>query len=157
LNTLAWRKATEEQKESWTASLVKYFLHGIAFSVLYLVLAFVMVFFIAALVMIGFLIGLILGLVILFFALAFINALLTDAIWAIPIKWDPRSLLVHGFILFFALLIVNVPAIIINIIARDTLTAVVLFVVYCFIDGFVAKGIATAWTEEESGEVEKTA
>jgi hypothetical protein len=147
------RKAMEEQKEPWTASLVKYFLHGILFSILYLVLVFVMIFVIAALVMIGFLIGFILGFVILFFILAFVNALLTEAIWSIPIKWDLISLLVHGFVLFFALLIVNVPAIIINIVMRDILTAIVLFVVYCFIDGFVAKGIATGWIEEESGEV----
>lgn len=52
--------------ESPLKSGSKYFLHGIAFSILYLALAFVWVILLVVLVIVGFFIGLIVGLVLLF-------------------------------------------------------------------------------------------
>jgi len=99
------------EKEPWWKSLVKYFLHGLAFSVIFLLLALVWAFILAILVVTGLVIGLIIGLILLLFIIGGLNSFLTDFIWSIPIKTGWKSLLGHGFVLFIALIIVHVPAI----------------------------------------------
>ncbi|MEM3623463.1 MAG: hypothetical protein QXR76_06830 [Candidatus Bathyarchaeia archaeon] len=49
--------------------------------------------------------------------------------------------------MFIALLIVGIPSFIINIIAPDLVTSIIVFVIYCFIDGFVSKKVAGYWEE----------
>jgi|YelNatPaOPRAMG01_1025707.scaffolds.fasta_scaffold03275_14 hypothetical protein len=127
----------------------KYFLHGILFSILFLGLAFFWALILAALVAIGLFIGLIIGLLVLFLIIGGLNVALTDFVWQIPIKSDWKSLLAHGFVLFMALLVVSVPSIIIRLAIPSIVTTIVLFIVYCFIDGFVAKNIAGYWEEED--------
>jgi Ca2+/Na+ antiporter len=151
-----------EAEEPLLTRLGKYFLHGILFSIAYLILTFLMVPVVAGLMVvgsvagsIGILIGLILGLAILIFALAFVNAALTELVWSIPMKANPTSLLGHGIILFLGLLIANLPAIVVNVIMPDVFITIVVFVAYCFIDGYLAMSIATGWTAEESEESEE--
>jgi len=128
--------------------LLKYFLHGISFSGLFLVLGIVWVFIFAVLVIIGFIIGFIIGLLLLFFIMGGLNTVLTDFIWGIIIKSDWKSLLAHGFVLFIALLIVSIPSLIINSSVLNLATLILVFIIYCFIDGFMAKSIAGYWQEE---------
>ncbi len=59
------------------------------------------------------------------------------------------SLLGHGFVLFFALLIAHTPSIIVNLTVPSLATTIVLFVVEAFVDGFVAKNVAVFWEEED--------
>jgi len=140
------------EKEPWWKSLVKYFLHGLAFSVIFLLLAFVWAFILAILVVTGLVIGLIIGLILLLFIIGGLNSFLTGFIWSIPIKTGWKSLLGHGFVLFIALIIVHVPAIIMSSIVPNLATTIVLFIVYALIDGFVAKNVATYWEEESDCE-----
>jgi len=125
--------------------LLKYFLHGISFSFLLLVLAFVWTIIAVALVFIGFIIGLIIGFLVLFYIIGGINAVLTDLIWGVSIKTDRKSLLAHGFVLFILLIIAAIPQFVISFVVPSLATTIVMFIIYCFIDGFIAKSVAGLW------------
>jgi len=128
----------------------KYFLHGILFSILGLVLVFLWAVLLIVLVVIGLFIGLIIGLLVLFFIVGGLNSFLTNIIWNMPVKTDWKSLLTHGFILSILLLVVHVPSMIVSLAAPSIATTIVLFVIYAFIDGLVAKRTAAlGWREEE--------
>jgi len=128
--------------------LLKYFLHGISFSGLFLILGIVWAFIFVVLVVIGFFIGFIIGILLLFFIIGGLNTVLTDLIWGVPIKSDWKSLLAHGFVLFIVLLIVSIPSLIINFIVPSLVALIFMFIIYCFIDGFIAKSVAGYWQEE---------
>ena len=134
-------------EESLWRNVSKYFLHGILFSIIFLVLALVWVFIFALLVVVGLFIGFIIGFIVLFFILGGLNSILTVRIWSIPIKTEWMILLGHGFVLFIALIIAHIPATVINLVVPDLTTTIVLFIVYAFIDGFVAKNVASWWKE----------
>jgi hypothetical protein len=118
-------------------------------------LAIVSAFILVALVVIGFIIGLIIGIAVFFLIMGGLNAFLTDLIWGISIKSNLTSLLVHGFVLFIALLIVAIPSLIISVsIAVPSLAiSITVFLIYCFIDGFVAKNVAAYWQEDYGEDV----
>jgi len=136
------------EKEAWWKNPLKYFLHGILFSIIFLVLVFVWALILVALVVIGLFLGLIIGLIILFFFIGGLNSFLTEFIWSIPIKTRWTSLLGHGFVLCIALILAHIPAMIISVVVPGLATTVVLFIINAFIDGFVAKHVATLWKEE---------
>ena len=122
--------------------LAKYFVHGILFSAMFLVTVFVWAFIFVLLVIGGAFIGLILGFIVLFYIIGEINAFLADLIWDIPVTTDWKSLLLHGFALFFVLTIAQIPSFLVNFIMPSLATTIVLFIVYCFIDGFIAKKLS---------------
>jgi hypothetical protein len=142
----------EEEYYSQKSSLVRYFLHGIAFSVLFSLLAIGWVFILVFLTVIGYIIGLMLGLIVLFFIIGGLNAFLTDFIWSIPVRSDWKGLLGHGFVLFLVLLIVGIPSYLVAIVAPGIVTSIVMFVAYAFIDGYVAKNVGKMWEMEEEQE-----
>jgi hypothetical protein len=119
--------------------LLKYFLHGILFSGIFLAMAFIWAIIFVVLIAFGSFIGLILGFIVFFFIISGINVFLADLIWSIPVKSDWKSLLVHGFVLFILLIIVSIPSLVVNLIVPSLITTIILFIIYCFIDGFVAK------------------
>jgi len=130
----------EEEKEfSWKSLLPKYFLHGILFSGMFLVTVFIWAFIFVLLVIGGAFIGFILGFIVLFYIIGGINVFLGDRIWGISVKSDWKSLLLHGFVLFILLVIVSIPSVILNLKLPSLATTVLLFIIYCFIDGFIAK------------------
>lgn len=137
----------EEEEPPWKTAL-KYFLHGILFSILLLVLGIFWLVIFAVLVAFGFIIGFIIGFFVLFLIVGGLNSFLTDMIWSIPVKTRWISLLGHGLLLFIVLIIVSIPQLIINIVAPNLAVQIVLFVVYAFVDGFVAKRIGGIWEEE---------
>jgi hypothetical protein len=134
-----------EGQLSLSSFLSKCFIHGILFTILLAVLAFFWAFIAVVLVFAGFIIGLLL----LFLIMGGLNATLTDFIWNVPTRTNLTSLLAHGFILFIALILVSIPQILINIYAPSLAATIILFIVYCFINGFVAKSVAGAWEEYE--------
>jgi len=144
------------EKEPWWKSPLKYFLHGLAFSVIFLVLAFVWAFILVILVLIGWLVGLIIGVIVLFFLIGGLNSFLTDFIWSIPIKTKWTSLLGHGFLLFIALIFAHIPALLISLSVPSLATTIVLLIVNAFVDGFVAKNVAAIWKVEEEEEHEES-
>jgi hypothetical protein len=126
----------------------KYFLHGILFSIIFLVLALVWAFVFGLLVVVGSFIGFIIGVIVLFFILGGLNSFLTDVIWAASTKTAWTSLLGHGFALFIILIVAHIPATVVNLVVPGLATTVLLFVVNAFIDGFVAKNVASWWQYE---------
>ena len=128
--------------------LVKYFIHGIAFSILFLILGIVWAFVFAFLVVIGFIIGFVIGLVLLFLIIGFLNSVITSFLW-FEVKMSFWNLITHGFVLFIVLLVVNglsvtVPSLVFPGIAT-TLTTLA---IATFLNGLVGKKIAGWWEEE---------
>ncbi len=133
---------------NWS-DLARYFVHGIAFSFLFLVLAFVLAFILVFLVAVGSFIGLILGFGILLLIVGGLNYVLTEAIWGTTTKTSFWSLLLHGFILFLILLLVNgILVMVPNMVFPSIPTTVITFIVGAFAGGFVGKKVAE-WFEEE--------
>jgi hypothetical protein len=133
---------------NWT-DLAKYFVHGIAFSFLFLVLTFVLLFILVFLVALGSFIGLIIGFGILMLTVGGLNYFLTEAIWGVETKTSFWSLLLHGFALFLILLLVNgILVMVPNIVFPSIATTIVTFIVGSFASGFVGKKVAELFEEE---------
>jgi hypothetical protein len=132
----------------WTV-FAKYFVHGIAFSLLFIVLGLVVLFVTVALVAIGSLIGLIIGLGILMLAIGGLNCFLAEVIWGVHAKTSFWSLFFHGIVLFLALLVVNgILVAFPNFVFPSIATSVITFIIGAFAGGFVGKKVA-GWFEEE--------
>lgn len=144
----------KEKQPSQVSILSKYFLHGILFSVIFLVLSFVWIAIFVGLVFIGLFIGFIIGLLVLFLIIGGLNVFLAWFIWGVSAASDWLSLLIHGFILSLALFVASIPQIFINIIGVNPTITIALFITYCFINGYIAKNVAGYWEgeSEETGE-----
>jgi len=125
--------------------LPRYFVHGLLFSIFGLIIGIVLGVILLGLVVFAALIGLIIGFLILFLVLGAVNKFLMDSIWSIQVNDDWESLLVHGFALAIAFLVVSIPSFIIRLYAASLPTTIVLFIIYCFIDGYVAKAVGSYW------------
>ena len=135
--------------------LAKYFIHGIAFSLLFLLLAIAWIFIFIILVGVGFIIGLIIGLGLLFLIVGFLNSIITVYLW-FDVKMSFLDLLFHGLVLFVVLLIVNGISVTLPSLAFPGIaTTVVTFVVSAFLDGFAAKEVAGRWRQEHKKSVPK--
>jgi hypothetical protein len=114
-------------------------------------------FILGALVFVGLFLGLILGFALLFLLMGVVNSAITSFIWDINIELDLKGKLFHGIVLFIALIIAGIPRELISLFMPGLNTAILLFVLYCFVDGFVAKKVATIWAVQrevpEEGEV----
>ena len=138
-----------EEDRSLGHLLPRYFLHGLLFSLISIILIFVWVFLTVALVFIGSILGLIIGIVLLLFIFGAINTFLMQEIWKVSTRGGLLSLFTHGLVLFLALLLVSIPSLVINLLAPNIAVSVVLFVVYCVVDGYVAKTVGGNWEEEQ--------
>jgi hypothetical protein len=126
----------------------RYFVHGLAFSLMFLVLAIVWVFLLIILVGIGFFIGLIIGLGLLFLIIGGLNSFITSLLW-FEVKKGFWDLLLHGVTLFFVLLIVNaIIQFVPNLILPGIATTIVTFLIAAFVDGLVAQKVARFWEYE---------
>ena len=128
--------------------MAKYFLHGIFFSILFLVLAVAWIFLLLFLTAIGFIIGLIIGFGVLFLIVGFLNSNITSLLW-FEVKTSFWDLFFHGLVLLIVLfisdiIIVTMP----NLAFPATTTRVVTFIISSFIYGFVAKRVARWWAQE---------
>ncbi len=129
--------------------MMKFFVHGLLFSLLFTLLAFAGIFALLVLVTLGSFIGLILGLGILIVFLAVSNNVIVMFVWDFEMKWSFLSLLGHGTVLFIALLVIHVPmALLLSTIFPGTATVVVIFIIGCFIDGAVGKAVAQWWVSD---------
>lgn len=137
-----------KQLPPWS-KLFRYFIHGAAFSILFLILTLIWIFIFAFLIVIGSFLGLIIGFIVLFFFMGGLNTFLTRWIWSTDIRSDWLSLFIHGLGLFFALLIAALPMFFLTgfFLAGTPYSlplSIVLFVPTALINGFVAKNIAFA-------------
>lgn len=127
---------------------VKYFIHGIVFSILLAILAFASTFGFLVLSTVGAFIGLIIGFVLLMLIVGSANAVLTALLW-FPMKFGLWSLLGHGFVLFITLLIVNAIFILpLSLAFPGIATSIVTFTIGSFLYGLVGKWVA-GWFEED--------
>ncbi len=148
--------------DSTERTAAKYFVHGAAFSLLTMVLA--VVWAIVALIMIvlsviggilGILAGGVAALGILFIAIGWLNAQISQYIWKIQVKQKWLSLLGHGFLLFIAIAIAGIPSMIISgmMWAADLFTYVVYtivnFLIYSLVDGYICKRVAEGFPDDE--------
>jgi hypothetical protein len=137
----------EVNQLSLPSKLFRYFIHGVAFSILFLILAIIWIFIFAFLIVVGSFIGFIIGFVVLFFFIGGLNTFLTRWIWSTDIRSDWLSLFIHGLGLFFALLIASLPMFFLFGTPYSLALWIVLFIPYALIDGFIAKNIAFALRE----------
>ena len=138
-------RITEEVK--WWKNPVKYFMHGLLFSVLYLILVFVWALILVVLVAAGAFIGLIIGFVILMFIVGGLNSFLTDILW-FPVKTSWKNTLAHGIVLFIVLLIANVIIVTLpTSVLPSVATSVITFIIATFVDGYAAKNVAGMWKQ----------
>ncbi|MGA2309845.1 MAG: hypothetical protein ABSG57_09905 [Candidatus Bathyarchaeia archaeon] len=142
-------KAALAGKLSWKATLARLFLHGTAFSGLLMVAEIVWIVLTAFLILVGFIIGFILGIVVLLFIIGGLNSFLTEHIWHVSIKRGWKSVLGQGLILLIILAIARIPLLVINLVIPSLVTTTVFFIVYCFIDGLLARRVASYWESKE--------
>lgn len=134
----------EERKDSSLRLLRKYFIHGIAFSLLFLVLGFVWVLIFALLVGLGSFIGLILGFGLLFLLIGFLNSEITKWLW-FDVKTETLSLLFHGLVLFLALLPIDLVFLGMYLAFPYPPFLIVRFLLQTIPYGFIAKKVAGLW------------
>lgn len=146
----------EMKKPKVTWNLAKYFVHGIAFSILFILLAFAWVFIMILLVSLGSIIGLVIGIGLLFLIVGFINMVLGVHLWNIEAETGFWRVFFHGLVLFIILLIANlVTSILPNLAFPGTATLVVTFIITSFLDGVIGKNVASWFGHEivEKGEM----
>jgi hypothetical protein len=139
----------EEIADSLLSLCVRYFLHGIAFSLLFFVLVFFGVFLTFFLVTIGSWLGLIIGIVFILFLIGALNVGLTEIIWGTMVGTGPIRLLAHGVLLLILLGLAGLPSSLVRNISPDLPTTIIMFVIYCFIDGFIARKVALIFEESD--------
>jgi hypothetical protein len=130
----------------------KYFLHGIAFSLLLALLVFLWAFVAGFLVVAGYVIGLIIGIVLLFFIVGGLNIVLTEIIWDVPIRENWQSILGHGLLLSIILVLAGIPSLLVSLYYPSLTVTIILFIVYAFVDGYIARWIAAIWEGSDEEE-----
>ena len=148
---------SEEQNAIHMPTLIaKYFLHGVAYSLLVIGLTFVSILLLVALVVIGSILGLLLGFLIMIMGVGYVNSFLSGYFWNIqtPTKWF--SLLVHGLVLMIAIGFASIPFMILEYLAASlapvffAITILVLFVVHSIVNGYLGKAVASRQGESDS-------
>lgn len=135
--------------------LAKYFIHGIAFSILFLILGVVWAFVFAFLVVIGFIIGLVIGIGLLFLIVGFLNSVITSFLW-FEVKTSFWDLFLHGLALFIILLVVNSIFVTIpSLVFPEIATTLTTLTIATFLNGFIGKKVAGWWEQEYREDIPK--
>lgn len=128
-------------------TISKYFIHGLAFSVLFLILSIAMIFVLAILIGFGFIIGLIIGVGLLFLMVGFLNSIITDFLW-FTVSKSFLSILFHGIVLSVTLIVVNIIFIWApNLVFPNVYVEIITFIIGTFLNGLIGKTVATIWEE----------
>jgi multiple sugar transport system permease protein len=124
-------------------------MHGLLFSTFNFILALVWIVVLASLVIFSAIIGLIITVLILCLIDGAINSYLMKRIWNVSMRTSWTNLLGHGFALSIALLTVSIPFFIISFYSPSWPATTVLFLLYCFVDGYVARAVGRSWQHEQ--------
>lgn len=123
----------------------KYTAHGLAFAILFLIVGVAWAAIFLVLAICGFLIGIAIGLVLYFVLMGYVNSIVTEVLW-FPVKTGLVTCLGHGFLLFLALLPVNLVLFGVQLVVRpDLLVTLMLFVASSPLAGAIAKLVARIW------------
>lgn len=132
------------------SSFGKYFLHGLAFAVLFFIVGIAWVLITVVLVICGLFLGLAIGVVLFFVFMGYVNSFVTEALW-FPVKTGFLSCLGHGFLLFLVFIPLNLIILAIQAFVTPNLAvSFIVFLVTAPISGFLAKGVAGLWRVEPS-------
>jgi hypothetical protein len=88
---------------------------------------------------------LIIGVVLLVFIFGGFNTYLMQEIWKVSIGSNWFTLFTHGLALFLILLLVSIPSMVVSRLTPNVVVYAVMFVVYCFVYGYVAKAVGGSW------------
>lgn len=139
-------EAAEESMQSLAVLVLKYFAHGIPFSLLAVGMLFVAQDFLIMLGPLGF-DGILIILAMLYsfpMVIGVANSLITGFLW-FPVEYSWFGTWVHGGLLFMVLLAIGV-IISLPLLSIPQLASIVIsFIVGAFVDGFIGKQIATIW------------
>ena len=139
---------TTPQKPQENA-LVKYFLHGLVFSIFMMVFVVVWTVLLIFLVIVGMFIGLCFGCCLLFVGIGAMNSYLAEYFWSIITNREWKSLAGHGGVLFIALIFAHIPMFLIELTAGPAafyLMIILSLIVNSFIDGYVGKKVAESFS-----------
>jgi hypothetical protein len=134
--------------------IARYFVHGILWSIAFTFVVLVWISIFVGLLFMGyiawwfFILALVVGFPLLFLLIGLVNSAITNIVWGREVNLGLISNLIHGFVLFIALLIAQIPGSLINGFLPNPVTVVAVFILYCFIDGFVAKSLAAGLVEK---------
>jgi ribosomal protein L37AE/L43A len=146
--TIPTSKMAFAMTPSWKR-IVKYFAHGIAFSVLFIGLEIVWISSSFFLIAIGSILGLIIGILILFLILGVVNSIVSRFVWGFSMKTSTGSIFFHGLVLFLILIAVEIvlllPAL---VFVGNPIVTTVRFIVSCFLYGLIGEKVAENWTED---------
>ena len=150
-----------EERFSLWSSAAKYFLHGLAFSLIlflalevWLIGGFVIIVELPFLRLVGFVVVLIVGFALVLLVLGGLNATLTERIWHVAIDQGWGHVVLQSLLLLLVFFLVAIPGVLANLLTPSWLIpswviGVVNFVVYGFVDGLVAKKVAFVWKSDE--------
>jgi ribosomal protein L37AE/L43A len=128
--------------------IVRFFVHGIAFSVLLFVLEFLWVFSSVFLVAIGSFLGLIIGILLLFLIVGAVNSVVSRFVWGFSMKDSAVSIFFHGLVLFLILLGVEIGLLFPTLVfLGNPIVTALRLIVSCFLFGLIGKKVAEMWTE----------
>lgn len=139
-------KYEEAREDSRLHLLRKYFIHGLAFSLLFLVLGFVWGVVFVFFAVLGGLIGLAIGFGLLFPTIGYANSVITREMW-FDVRMEFWDLFVHGVVLFIALLPINLLFLALQLAFPDILVLIVTFLIETIPNGFVASKVAGLWED----------
>ena len=144
----------KERKGLELNKYIKYFLHGLGFTVIMFVITIGWVFILIPLAICGLCFGIVIALGILVYVMGWVNTWLMGVIWGKEKTsnewWGP---LVHGALLFVVLLVLSLPWYSVKSVIPELNTwpyliiSILVFLVYCFIDGIAGYYVGTMFTE----------
>ncbi|TFG08654.1 hypothetical protein EU538_06770 [Candidatus Thorarchaeota archaeon] len=152
------RPAPASNGKTTPRTILKYFLHGIVYSVFMFFASVMLVVVASFLIVIGSLIGLILGFAMIFMTIGCLNAGIAGLIWDLDVSSGWQSCLGHGLLLFVLLLIAHVPFLILEALytGMTVEVAVILLMaeilLMAIVDGYVGKSVATFFSGDTRSE-----
>ena len=135
-------------RESWPRRLLKYFLHGLFFSLLVTFLIIGSLFVGVGVILVGGPLGLLVLLVCLIILFGVANNLINRAVWGDSMNWSILALLIHGLGLLVALIIVNCVIVLLpQLFFPGLITVIVMWIPTNIVDGKVCRSIAQRWLD----------
>jgi len=122
-----------------------YLLHGFGLSLALLTFSLIWELLDRTLLICGAWLGLIVGVFLFVIGVAWMNALITEWMWEIPVRMDWKSTASHGLLLFILMQVSAIPSYIIQD-YYPGISSIIMFLAFCPIYGFLGKLVAGSFT-----------